>query len=72
MNKNCMGNNILNNLLCFLNPKMPISNSHYVCGSNLAMFSNLAQIENCLTSLTGKCKNVPNNLNTCFRDDDKK
>lgn len=47
---------IINRILCCMNPRLNISNSHYVCGSNLAIFSSIAQIEKCLTGVTSKCK----------------
>ena len=64
MRNNIPNTSILNNLLCFLNPKMPISNNHYICGSNLALFSSIAQVENCLSELTNKCKCL-NSKNNC-------
>ena len=72
MRNNIPNTSIINNILCFLNPKMPISNSHYVCGYNLALFSNLAEIENCLTSITNKCKNINNCPNTFLREKNNK
>ena len=53
--------NLINSVLCCLNPKMCITPTHYVCGSNLALFTSFAQIENCLTSFTNKCKCLTNN-----------
>ena len=55
------GNNLINSILCCLNPKLPITSSHYMCGSNLALFTSIAQVENCLTSLTQSCKHFTNN-----------
>ncbi|MBR5227177.1 MAG: hypothetical protein IKV94_00855 [Clostridia bacterium] len=49
-------NNLIRSILCCCNPKLNLSNTHYICGRNLAFFSNLAQIENCLTNTTCKCK----------------
>ena len=50
--------NMLTGMLNCLNPKMPISNNHFVSGSNIALFASLAQVENCLTGFTNKCKNI--------------
>lgn len=63
MRNNIPNNAIINNLLCYLNPKLPISNNHYVCGSNLALFTSIAEVENCLSSLTNKCKCLGNKEN---------
>ena len=49
-------NKLIRSILCCCNPKLNISNTHYVCGTNLAFFGSLAQIENCLTNTTCKCK----------------
>lgn len=51
-------NNLINGILCCLNPKMQITPTHYVQGSNLALFASIAQVENCLTCFTNKCKNL--------------
>ena len=48
--------NLINGILCCLNPRFNISSNHYVCGSNLAIFTSIAQVENCLTGITNKCK----------------
>lgn len=65
--------NLINAVLCCLNPRMPITPSHYVCGKNLALFSSFAQIENCLTCFTNNCKGFVNNNPPCLgnRDDTK-
>lgn len=49
-------NKLIRGILCCCNPKLNLSNSHYVCGVDLAVFGSLAQIENCLTNTTCKCK----------------
>ena len=59
--------NLLNSLLCAINPKFPINNSHFVSGSNISLFTSLAQVENCLTTFTNKCKNI--NCCSDFRSD---
>ena len=51
-------NKLIRGILCCLNPKLNLSNSHYVCGVDLAVFGSLAQIENCLTTTTYKCKSL--------------
>lgn len=53
--------NLINSVLCCLNPRMQITPTHYVCGSNLALFASLAQIENCLTGFTNNCKCLVSN-----------
>lgn len=56
-NFNCCNNcNPINRFLWFFNPKIPLSQNHYTCGANLAIFSSLAQIESCLTGFTNNCK----------------
>ena len=50
--------NPINRLLCFFNPTIPLSNTHYTCGFNLAIFSSIAQVENCLTGVTDTCKQL--------------
>ncbi len=62
--------NLLNSVLCCLNPRMQVTPTHYVCGKNLALFTSFAQIENCLTSFTNKCKNLSCNKNCCLRNED--
>lgn len=62
--------NLLNSVLCCLNPKMPITPTHYVCGKNLAIFSSIAQVENCLTCFTNNCKGLVNNNTLCLRQQD--
>ena len=62
--------NLINSVLCCLNPKMPISPTHYICGKNLALFSSFAQIENCLTCFTNKCKHLNCNDSCCLRNED--
>ena len=53
-------NNMLRKLLCCFNPKINICNGHYVCGSNLSLFSSFAEVENCLTNATCKIKSINN------------
>lgn len=62
---------IINGILCCLNPRFNLCNNHYVCGTDLALFTSIAQIENCLTNLTSKCKTLPQNFNR-YIDDNKK
>ena len=66
--------NLINSVLCCLNPRMQITPTHYVCGCNLAIFTSLAQIENCLTGFTNNCKCLVSNKGNCLnpRDDTKK
>lgn len=52
--------NLINSVLCCINPRMHVTPTHYVCGCNLALFSSLAQIENCLTGVTTKYKCLTN------------
>ena len=68
------GGNLINSILCCLNPRMQITPTHYVCGKNLALFSSFAQVENCLTCFTNKCKCIKPNKGNCLgcRDDTKK
>ena len=49
---------LLNSLLCNSNSKFPMWKGHYVTGQDIVVFSNLACIENSLTNLTCKCKNL--------------
>lgn len=53
--------NVLRKFLCVFNPKINLCNGHYICGSNLSLFSSFAEIENCLTNTTCKIKNIKNN-----------
>ena len=62
--------NLINGFLCCLNPKMHITPTHYICGSNLAFFASLAQVENCLTGFTNKCKTITSNLPTISHRND--
>ncbi len=48
----------LNNFLCASNVKLPLSNSHYITGKDIYLFSNLACVENTLSNFT-------NNIN-CY------
>lgn len=59
--------NLINSILCCLNPKMQITPTHYVCGKNLALFASLAQVENCLTGFTNNCKSLANSKTDCLR-----
>ena len=58
--------NLLNSVLCCLNPKMPITPTHYICGKNLALFTSFAQIENCLTGLTCNSKTISCSKTPCL------
>ena len=60
--------NPINRFLWFFNPKIPLTKSHYTCGSNLAIFTSLAQIENCLTGFTNNCKCITSNPTKLLRD----
>jgi len=62
--------NLINSVLCCLNPRMQVTPTHYVCGKNLALFTSFAQIENCLTSFTNKCKCLNGNKPSCIRNED--
>ncbi|MBQ8042807.1 MAG: hypothetical protein IJ272_01485 [Clostridia bacterium] len=62
--------NLINSVLCCLNPRMQITPTHYVCGKNLAFFASLAQIESCLTGFTNNCKCLISNKGNCLRDGD--
>ena len=42
----------LNSFLCSSNVKLPLSNSHYITGKNIYLFSNLASVENTLSCFT--------------------
>lgn len=59
--------NLINRLLCCLNPHFKLPCNHYVCGYNLALFSSFAQIENCLTNTTNNCKSLIANKK-CLRE----
>lgn len=54
-------NKIVNALLCN-NFKFPISNSHYVTGKDIIIFSNIACVENTLTCLTNNLKCTCRNM----------
>lgn len=59
---------LTNFLLCNLNAKLPLNNSHYVCSKDLVLFSKLACIENELSSLTSFFKNTVNSCkNNVFK-----
>ena len=58
--------NLLNSVLCCLNPRMQVTPTHYVCGKNLALFTSFAQVENCLTCFTNKCKCLTCNKTSCL------
>lgn len=60
--------NPINRLLCLFSPKIPLSCNHYTCGFNLAIFSSIAQVENCLTSATNSCKCLIANNKKCLRE----
>ncbi len=60
--------NLINRLLCCLNPRFRLPCNHYVCGCNLAIFSSFAQIENCLTSATNNCKTLISSNKKCLRE----
>lgn len=62
--------NLINSVLCCLNPRMQVTPTHYVCGKNLALFTSFAQIENCLTSFTKSCKYISANNCNCLRNKD--
>ncbi len=62
--------NLINSILCCLNPKMPITPTHYICGKNLALFSSFAQIENCLTCFTNNCKSLTCSKPSCLNSRD--
>jgi len=58
---NCNSCNPINRFLWFFNPKIPLPCNHYTCGTNLAIFNSLAQIESCLTGVTNNCKCLVSN-----------
>ncbi len=60
--------NLINRLLYCLNPRFRLPCNHYVCGYNLAVFSSIAQVENCLTSATNSCKSLVSNKKKYFRE----
>ncbi len=53
-------------LLCCNNIKLPITNTHYITGKDIYVFSNFACIENTLTCFTNNfkclCKNFTNKI----------
>ncbi len=59
--------NLINRLLCCLNPRFKLPCNHYVCGCNLAIFSSIAQVENCLTGFTNNCKQLTCNKKNCLK-----
>lgn len=65
---NCNNCNPINRFLWFFNPKIPLPCNHYTCGANLAIFSSLAQIENCLSSVTNNCKCLTSSSTKLLRD----
>ena len=58
MIKKNLDSSLINNVLYYINPKIPITDSHYVQGTGLAIFASLTQIEKCLTNFTNKCKDI--------------
>ena len=48
--------NFLKSFLCATNVKLPLNNSHYITGKDIYLFSNLACVENTLSSFTNKGK----------------
>lgn len=61
MNNN-MSHNVLKGFLCACNPKLPLSNNHYITGKNIWLFSNIACVENTLSCFTGNMCCKLNNL----------
>ena len=53
-------NKLIRGILVCCNPKFNLNNDHYVCGRDLAFFGSLAQVEQCLTGTTHKCKTLLN------------
>lgn len=51
-------NKLIRGILVCCNPRLNMCNNHYVCGRDLALFGSFAQVENCLTSATCKCKGL--------------
>ena len=60
--------NPITRFLWFFNPKIPLSQNHYTCGANLAIFSSLAQIESCLTGFTNNYKCLTTNSPKLLRE----
>lgn len=60
--------NLINKLLCCLNPRFPLPCNHYVCGFNLSIFSSISQVESCLTGATNSCKSLIANNKKCLRE----
>lgn len=57
-----MKNGLIRSILLCCNPKINITDSHYVCGYNLALFSSFAEVENSLSCLTKNFKDKCSNL----------
>lgn len=64
-------NGIINGILCCLNPRFNLCNNHYVCGTDLILFTSIAQVENCLTGITSKCKALPENITRALEESKK-
>lgn len=60
--------NPINRFLWFFNPKIPLPCNHFTCGSNLAIFTSLAQIESCLTGFSNNCKCLTSNSPKLLRE----
>ena len=60
--------NPINRFLWFFNPKIPLPSNHYTCGSNLAIFASLAQIESCLTGFSNNYKCLAANSPKLLRE----
>lgn len=59
---NLKTNPLINSLLCCNNLCFPMYNNHYITGQGIFIFSNLACIENTLSSATCSLKNCCNSL----------
>lgn len=59
-------NPIVNSLLCCNNFCFPMYNNHYITGKGIFIFSNLACIENTLSSATCSIKNCCNTLSNGY------
>ena len=55
-------NKIVNALLCGNNLKFPMSNTHYITGKGIFVFSNMACVENTLTCITNNLKCTCGNI----------
>ena len=59
--------NFLKSFLCATNVKLPLNNSHYITGKDIYLFSNLACVENTLSSFTNNVNCYLNSFKSKYK-----